>query len=164
MRDKNPEEKLLDLIRQAQGKLRLKKELRVFIRLSVILIGLIIVVISFFLRDMHTSRYNPSKLSMELEGKKGDILQAPQENTKEMIRTEAEPGKEETLSKKEIAGNLVLLGIVRGDTEQAIIEDKDTERTIFLYTGDAIGEFTVSDIKEHSVILDYKGKKIELNI
>ena len=68
------------------------------------------------------------------------------------------------ISKEEILGNLNLLGIITGENNQAIIEDKNLKKTFFLYKGDSLGELKVYDIKESAVILDYKGEKIELKI
>jgi hypothetical protein len=68
------------------------------------------------------------------------------------------------IPKEEIVGNLNLLGIIRGDNDQAIIEDNTLKKTFFLYKGDLLGELKVYDIKDSAVILDYKGEKIELKI
>lgn len=68
------------------------------------------------------------------------------------------------ISREEILGNLNLLGIITGDNNQAIIEDKTLKKTFFLYKGDLLGELKVYDIKDSVVILEYKGEKIELNI
>lgn len=161
MLNKAPEEKLLDLIKRAQGRMRLKRELKIFMKVSAILGGLIVLVLVFFLVDVYTSKHGPSKLSADLKEQREGLLLNPKENDRTTQGIEAIAEKEGPIPK---VGNLVLLGIVRGDIEQAIIEDKETERTIFLYPGDSIGGFTVSNIKERSVILDYKGEKIELNI
>ena len=58
----------------------------------------------------------------------------------------------------------MLLGIITGDEDQAVIEDKSGEKSYFLYKGDSFKDFTVYDIKESRVILDYRGEKIELKI
>ncbi len=63
---------------------------------------------------------------------------------------------------KEIISNLSLMGIVKGDNPQAIIEDKKGQKSYFLNKGDAIGEATISDIFENKVIIDINGKQYEL--
>jgi hypothetical protein len=68
------------------------------------------------------------------------------------------------ISREEILGNLNLLGIITGDNNQAIIEDKTLKKTFFLYKGDLLGELKVYDIKDSVVILEYRGEKIELKI
>jgi len=55
-----------------------------------------------------------------------------------------------------------LLGIISGDNPQAIIEDKNTQKTYYLNKGQNIREFTLEEIKEGRVILNYKGQKLEL--
>ena len=56
------------------------------------------------------------------------------------------------------------MGIVTGENNQAIIEDRNLKKTFFIYKGDSLGELKVYDIKNNAVILDYKGEKIELTI
>ena len=56
MTEITPEGKLLDLIKQAQGKLRLKKELRFFTKINIILIGLIIIKFKFSLIEEQISQ------------------------------------------------------------------------------------------------------------
>ncbi len=157
----NPEEKLLGLMKKAQGKLRLKKELKLFTKINIILIGLIIVILAIFLVDIFTSKYNIPEPSVDLQKQEEEISPVAvdlDENIDVVIE------KKFSVSKKELTKNLDLLGIITGDYDQAIIEDKGTKKTFFLYQGDSFGEFTVYDIKESSVILDYKGEKIELNM
>ena len=161
MLNKAPEEKLLDLIKQAQGKMRLKRELKIFMKVSALLGVLIVLVLAFLLVDVYSPKHSPSKSGAHLEGQIESALLNPQENDIKTQWPEAVAEKESSIPN---IGNLVLLGIVRGDVEQAIIEDKEAEKTIFLYQGDSIAGFTVSNIKERSVILDYKGEKVELNI
>jgi len=43
-----------------------------------------------------------------------------------------------------------------------MIEDKTEKKTYFLKKGDKIKEFEIEDILENKVILNFKGKKIEL--
>jgi hypothetical protein len=57
-----------------------------------------------------------------------------------------------------------LLGVIRGDNDQAIIEDKTLKKTFFLYKGDLLGELKVYDIKDSAVILEYKGEKTEIKL
>jgi hypothetical protein len=65
---------------------------------------------------------------------------------------------------KELISGLNLLGIITGNANQAIIEDKKTDKTYFLYQGDVFGNFKVFSISATGVILDYQGEKIELKI
>jgi len=62
----------------------------------------------------------------------------------------------------EIKASLSLIGIIAGDRPQAIIEDKKSGKSHFLYKGNTIGEAKVLDILEDSVILEYNGQRFEL--
>ena len=46
------EEKLLDFIKRAQSRLRLKKDLKIFIRISIVLAFFIVVLFSLFLKNV----------------------------------------------------------------------------------------------------------------
>lgn len=153
-----PEEKLLNLIKKEQGKIRLKKDLRLFRRVSFILFILIFVIAGIFLVDVLVFKYSPPEIDlpeseMELSANK-DVVEkeAPLEQ------------KEASIPKEDKLEGLHLLGIVMGDRNQAVIEDRVLERKYFLYKGDRLGEYTVFDIKEGSVTLDREGKKITLNM
>ena len=62
----------------------------------------------------------------------------------------------------DITKELSLLGIVRGDKPQAIIEDQKTKKTYFLNIGDSINGLIVESIGEGKVTLDFNGQKIDL--
>ncbi|NQT75371.1 MAG: hypothetical protein HQ566_02490 [Candidatus Omnitrophica bacterium] len=161
-----PEKKLLDLIKQAQGKLRFKKDLKVFTKINGILIGLIILVLAIFLVDVFTFNYKMPEIDVGLgldlpEGKDAaEALPDAFEFDEDVYEYE----EKSAVSKKDLAEDLSLLGIIAGDKDQAVIEDKAASKTYFLYRGDSFGEFTLSDIKESAVILEYKGEEIELKI
>ncbi len=55
-----------------------------------------------------------------------------------------------------------LIGVILGDSPQAIIEDKKTQKSYYVNKGQFIGEFRVDDIQEGKVILTYEGEKFEL--
>ncbi len=66
---------------------------------------------------------------------------------------------------KQLAARLSLLGIVAGDSPQAIVEDSQTKKTYFVATGQAVSEgATVEQVLENRVILDLGGEKIELTL
>lgn len=79
---------------------------------------------------------------------------------------ELKKAKEEAEVKKtdlsERAKDLSLVGIAWGRKPQAMIEDKQAEKTYFLKAGQTINEFTIETILKDRVILSYKGKKIDL--
>lgn len=162
MTEITPEGKLLDLIRKAQGSLRLKKELRIFTKINILLIVLLIVILVIFLIDILTFDYKIPELDIDLVEPEASILPVSNNSEKDVDKDIVE--SDFSIPIKELAKDLNLLGIVTGDDNQAVIEDKGTKKTFFLYEGEELREFTVYDIKESSVILDYKGERIELKI
>ena len=163
MIDISPEKKLLDIIKQAHGKLRFKKELKVFTRINIILIVLIIVILGGFLVDIFISDYSLPELSLDLDKQDKEVLPVTDDIDDELFDLVVET-KDSSVPDKELVKHLNLLGIVTGEDNQAIIQDRSTQKTFFLYKGDSFGEFMVYDIKDSRVILEYKGQKIELKM
>lgn len=162
MAEKTPEGKLLDLIKKAQGKLKLRKELKVFTKVNIILICVIIVILVIVLVDVFTSNHKVPELSIEVPQQEIEAIAVKTELDEDVEIVLEE--RDVSVPKKEIAKDLNLLGIITGATDQAIIENSQTSKTFFLYKGDRFLGFTVYDIKESKVILDYKGEKVELKI
>ena len=160
-----PEQKLLDVIKKAQVKMRLKKELSIFTKVNVILVGVIIVIAAIFLVDILTSGYKSPELNMRLPKTAEVIVPQAKEPYAELDKEPDIVAEEKpSASKEELSKDLTLLGIVTGDENQAVIEDKGADKSYFLYRGDTFKDFTVYDIEDSKVILDYKGEKIELKI
>jgi type II secretory pathway component PulC len=65
-------------------------------------------------------------------------------------------------SVEEISTGLSLIGIISGDRPQAIIEDKKTGKSYFLYKGGLVGQVKVMDILEDKVVMEYQGQAFEL--
>ncbi len=65
-------------------------------------------------------------------------------------------------SVEEISAGFSLIGIIAGDRPQAIVEDKKTGKSYFVYTNGAIGQVRVVEIRSDSVIMEYQGKRFEL--
>ena len=67
-----------------------------------------------------------------------------------------------------VGANLIkdinLLGVISGASPQAIIEDKNSQKTYYVNKGQMIGEFQVEEIGDGKVILNYSGQKFELSI
>ncbi|MEE8317945.1 MAG: hypothetical protein V3S13_03450 [Candidatus Omnitrophota bacterium] len=155
------ENKLLDIIKQAQGKLRLKKDLKIFTKINIVLIAVVVVILIVFLMDVFTVGHKAPKIELDLEEEVDLLPRSP------MVDKAADSyiAKENIpLPKEEVPNHLSVLGIIRGDKDQVVIEDKETNTTFFLYTGNTIGDFRIFDIKDGAVILDHKGKKVQLNI
>lgn len=73
-----------------------------------------------------------------------------------------EPSKQADVVKTDAVKDINLLGIISGDNPQAILEDKNTQKTYYLNIGQSIADFVVEDIKDGRVILNYNGAKLEL--
>lgn len=168
MTDSTPEEKLLNIIRKDQSKARIGKDLKIFTNINILLIGLIGIVVIVFLADVFIFKKKyPETLTTDLEAKIPKIEPAAVERIEENSAVQPNTYKEtdiKNISKENVLENFNLLGIIRGDNDQAIVEDKTLKKTFFLYKGDLMGELKVYDIKDSAVILDYKGEKIELKI
>ena len=163
MSESSPEEKLLSFIKKAQGKLKLKKDLKVFKKVNAVLGVLMVIILAIFLRDIFIFDYDDAE-EVEINFPEEEIVVLPViSNVNENIEEEKKIVVEKNV-KEAKSINLTLLGIIRGENDQAIIEDENTKNTFFLYEGDSFGEFTLYDIKEGVAILDRKGEKIELNI
>lgn len=62
----------------------------------------------------------------------------------------------------DISDTIGLVGIVAGDSPQAIIEDKKSNKTYYLIKGQSFNGYLVDEILEDRVILDCDGKKTSL--
>jgi len=166
--DSTPEEKLLDLIRKGHSKARIGKELRKFTKINIVLIGIIILIVLIFLADVFVFKKDAAETpALDMEVKEHQAQPVAGENAEEELPDISAINKGVNAMKiprQENIANLNLLGIIKGDNTQAIIEDKNLKKTFFLYKGDSIGDLKVYDIKDNVVILDYNGEKIELNI
>lgn len=167
MMDTTPEEKLLNLIKKDQSKTRIRKELKIFTKINILLISVIAIVAVIFLADVFFPKQKLSEEipAVDMQAKTPQVqpvVNSPEEDNAPVLIDKAVNPKK--ISREEIAGNLNLLGIITGDNNQAIIEDKNLKKTFFLYKGDSMGELKVYDIKPNMVILEYKGEKIELGI
>ena len=166
MTDTTPEGKLLNLIRKAQSKAKIGKDLKIFTKINILLIGIITVVAVVFIVDVFIFKEKtpetPQVVIQAVTPQIQPVVNKPEEDNTPVLKDKEMSVKK--ISKEEILSNLNLLGIITGDNNQVIIEDKTLKKTFFLYKGDSIGELKVYDIKDNIVILEYRGEKIELNI
>ena len=65
---------------------------------------------------------------------------------------------------EDIVSSLNLIGFVSGEKRQAIIEDKKSGKTYFLYKGDNLSGYEVIDVLEDKVILEGGGRTLELRM
>lgn len=168
MTEHTPEGKLLELIRKAQSKVNIGRDLRVFTKVNILLIGLIAIVAIIFLLDIFVFKEKPSEEPvLDTQAKIPQAQPVLEKIEEDDAMEQANLDKNiniKKIPKEEIMGNLNLLGIITSDNNQAIIEDKTLKKTFFLYKGDMFGDLKVHDIKDNLVILDYDGEKIELHM
>lgn len=62
----------------------------------------------------------------------------------------------------DIAKRFSLVGIIAGVKPQAIIEDRETQKTHYLYQGQSFNGVTVREIGDGKAVLDYEGNEIML--
>ncbi len=62
----------------------------------------------------------------------------------------------------DILKEISLVGIISGDNPQAVIEDKRSQKTLYVAKGQSVGAFLVAEILEGKIILNYKGQRYEL--
>jgi len=168
MIDTTPEGKLLNLIRKDQSKARIGRDLKIFTKINILLMCVIAAVAIIFLADVFIFKEKPLEEStVDIQAKilkTQPIVNEAEEEVSAVQLNLDKNANTRKIPKEEILGNLNLLGIITGDNNQAIVEDKTLKKTFFLYKGDSIGELKVYDIKDNVVILEYRGEKIELNI
>jgi len=66
------------------------------------------------------------------------------------------------LSKR--ASHLSLVGIVTGDSPQAVIEDSKKNKTHYVHAGETIGEIGIQSVGQGKVILSYEGETYALKL
>lgn len=163
-----PEEKLLNLIRKDQSKAKMGKDLNIFTKINILLIVFILLIAVIFLADIFIFKEKSSMEPVIINDKISQAQTAAVEETEEDDATDQaildKNISAKDIPREEILKNLNLLGIITGDNNQAIIEDKTLKKTFFLYKGDSLGDLTIYDIKDSVVILEYKGEKVELKI
>jgi len=68
------------------------------------------------------------------------------------------------LAIKQMVKNLNLVGIIKDEEYQVVIEDRRAKEIHSVYKGDFIGEIMIEDIFEDKVILSYGGDTIDLSL
>jgi type II secretory pathway component PulC len=64
----------------------------------------------------------------------------------------------------ELLKSYVLTGMIQGAEPEALIQNHATKQTHFVQTGEQFGQFRVVEIKNHSIIVEYEGRRTELHI
>lgn len=62
----------------------------------------------------------------------------------------------------ELLKDFVLVGIISGDSPQAVVEDKKNQKTYYLRKGQFVGEFQVEQIDAGKIVLSYEDQNYEL--
>lgn len=100
------------------------------------------------------SKQNIKPFDFYLEGIKGRRIFATfsGQNTEKPINA-LSPG---------LLKDINLVGIISGDSPQAIIEDKKTKETFYATKGQFIGEIQIEDIQAGKIIVNYQNQRYEL--
>lgn len=134
-------------------------------RINIVLIAIMGVTLFIFLLDTFIFKDSVSEISIDAQIKKPSVEPVGSDVDIDMnIGNIKGDVKKKRISVEEVKANLNILGIITGDNNQVIIEDKNLKKTFFLYKGDTIGELKVYDIKDNMVIFECDGEKIELSI
>ncbi len=80
------------------------------------------------------------------------------------LETSKKGPAEVPLAIKQMVKNLNLVGIVKDEEYQVIIEDRRAKKIYSVYKGDFIGEIMIEDIFEYKVILSYGEDTIDLSL
>ena len=80
------------------------------------------------------------------------------------VTRETAPIAEEGPSIAELAKDLVLVGVISGDNPQAIIQNKRTRQSFYVYVGESVLEFKIKQIDKATVILEYKEETLKLSL
>jgi hypothetical protein len=71
-------------------------------------------------------------------------------------------GPAQAVANADLVKQINLVGIISGDEPQAIVEDKNAQKTYYVAKGQSIGEIIIEDIQEGKVIVSYKGQRFVL--
>lgn len=121
---------------------------------------------TIFSREDHLDRITESKEAIKQEeGKPYDFYAQGIKSKQIFGAVSAQLTQESAVT---VGANLIkdinLLGVISGDSPQAIIEDKKSQRSYYVAKGQMIGEFQVEDIGDGKIILNYSGQRFELSI
>lgn len=87
----------------------------------------------------------------EIQFSRRDLFEQPQDSIAE------DPGEINFIK------HLRLVGIVLGETSEAIVEDTQAKTTLFLREGDRVGEIEVIHIQQGKIIFSYQQETLELS-
>ena len=78
----------------------------------------------------------------------------------EAVRVEDAPASQTAQAKlEELIAKLSVVGINRGAVPEALIEDADSKRTLFVKVGDVVNGVTISAIDQEGVKVSYEGEE-----
>ncbi len=80
------------------------------------------------------------------------------------VTRETAPIAEEGPPITELAKDLALVGVISGDNPQAIIQNKKTRQSFYVYAGESVLEFKIKQIDKATVILEHKGETLKLSL
>lgn len=109
-----------------------------------------------------------SKSAVIPASEKPELLSAYQENFERntLFGTVMESGQAPALkaSIAELVKDYRLKGVVFLGEPEGILEDARTQKTVFVKAGHMVGDLTVKEIKEGSMMLEYLGEEVQLEV
>ncbi len=150
----------------------------------ILLIGLFAIGILYFSYEFFGQRRQPPIIDIEklISSETKPAEEKPMEEKKPITKEEEEmppeirelfgapvtretpPLIKEGPSISELARDLVLVGVITGDNPQAIIQDKRTRQSFYVYEGESVLEFKIKRIEKATVILEYNGETLKLSL
>jgi hypothetical protein len=87
-------------------------------------------------------------------------------STRELFRQPRAPERPRTqranVTLSELSRALTLQGVLGGESPRAIILNGATRQVLYLATGEFVGEIRIAEIRENSVLLEWKDQTLEL--
>ena len=113
-------------------------------------------------QEKEVSSINKDIISQEkpvLQPAKDYLVGLRQIKDQELFGAPSAKESEKVGTELDISKRFNLVGIITGTEPQAIVEDKETQKTHYLYEGQSFNNVTLEEIGERKVVLSYKGKK-----
>ena len=189
-KDFSPEEKLLRLIKGTKKKslpivpshpvfkLREFDTRKVNSTLIIFLLGLSV----YYVFDLFHGRFHEKKKIDAISVYDEGIPETPETEKNDILATQPYSYYSSSIAKRnifmpqqvevdevitgpaleEVSAGLSLVGIIAGNRPQAIIEEKKTKKSYFLFEGGSVGQAKLIEISGDSVVMEYQGQTFEL--
>jgi len=83
-------------------------------------------------------------------------------NSRQLFETDFAKSALQAESEANLSEKFSLVGIISGDIPQAVIEDKQAQKTYYLKEGESFSGIKVEQVNEGKVSINYHGRQVEL--